>query len=365
MKIFKPIFICSLLAMFAAGCEQELDPITEVKPGSDNDDPTVVITYPAPGKSIRLIEGNPNTFNLIVTTEDDIEIASVNFQIDGEDMGSVTEFKDYRRAVVNFPVNDLEDGDHSLLVTVTDKTGKTATATRNFKKTTAPPYTAMEGELLYLPFDGDFADAISGAEPVVNGSPTNVTGKVGDAYQGSSDSYLSFPADEIVKSDNFAVAFWYKLNPTPGRGGLISLSRPVSAPTAQDNRNSGFRMGREPGGDNQNIFANLGNNPADEAGEVWLNPFYSVAPGTDWIHIAVSIEDTVAITYVNAEEVFRASLETPIDWTGVTTLTIGSGMPNWIYWDHESDASLYDEMHFFNRPLTVEEIIELYEYQPE
>lgn len=363
MKISKTIFICSLLAMFVAGCEQELDPITEVKPGSDFDEPTLVITYPAPGKTVRLTEGDPNTFNVIVETEDDIEIASVNFQIDGQDAGTVTEFKDYRRAVVKFPVNDLADGDHTLNVTVTDKSGKSVAASRNFKKLTTPPYTAMEGELLYLPFDGDFADAISGTEPTIYGGPQTAAGKIGDAYKGNADAYLSFPADEIVKSDNFAVAFWYKLNATPERGGLISLSRPESAPDAQDNRNSGFRMGREPSGANMNIFTNLGYDPSIPAGEVWLNPFYAIEPGTDWIHIAVSVEDTVAITYVNAVEVKRATLEAPIDWTGVTTLTIASGMPNWIYWLHESDESLFDEMHFFNRPLTVEEITAFYEQE--
>jgi hypothetical protein len=41
-------------------------------------------------------------------------------------------------------------------------------------------------------------------------------------------------------------------------------------------------------------------------------------------------------------------------------MTIGSGAPNFIYWDHLSDRSQYDEMHFFTRTLTAEEIQNFY-----
>jgi hypothetical protein len=42
-------------------------------------------------------------------------------------------------------------------------------------------------------------------------------------------------------------------------------------------------------------------------------------------------------------------------------MTLGSGMPNFIYWEHFSDLSLYDELHMFNRAITAAEVQALYE----
>lgn len=357
MKILKTIFICSLFAMFTISCEQELDPIKSVKPGADVEDPTVVINFPIAGKVVRVMPDNP-VVNLTVTALDDIELKSVTFKVDDQVVGTKESFLDYRRAIVTQSMTDLADGPHVLVVEVEDMTGKFVSATRNFEKITATPYTPLDGEVIFFPFEGTLKDDISKTSATKVGSPVFATGKIGDAYAGATDSYLTFPADVLTGSSEFAVAFWYKLNPAPQRGGLISMSKPVVG--VQDNRNSGFRMGRENSGDNQNIFVNLGINSALPAGEVWMNPFYAAAPGTDWIHIAISISDTLATAYINGENVKEASLETPIDWAGVTTITIASGETNWTYWDHFSDLSLYDEMHFFNRAITPEEVTLLY-----
>ncbi|HLN54218.1 MAG TPA: LamG domain-containing protein [Lentimicrobium sp.] len=358
MKILKTIFMCSLFAMFTVGCEQELDEITPVKPGADTEDPTLVINFPIAGKVVRVMPDNP-AVNLTVTVTDDIELKSVTFDVDGQEVGKTESFKDYRRAVLVQPVNDLPDGPHVMSVTVEDLTGKVVTVTRNFDKVTATPYTPLDGEVIYFPFEGNYKDDISDESATKVGTPTFATGKIGDAYKGATDSYITFPADVLTGSSEFSVAFWYKINATPVRGGLISLSKPEVA--SQDNRNTGFRMGRENNASNdQNIFANLGINPDLPGGEVWLNPFYVASPNADWLHIAVSISTDTAVVYINGAQVMEAALATPINWAGVTTLTIGSGETNWTYWDHFSDLSLFDEMHFFTRAITPEEVTLLY-----
>ena len=357
MKIYKTIFICSALALFTISCEQELDPITPVKPGADMEAPTVVIDFPATGKVVRVLPDQTKV-TLTATASDDIELKSVTFVLDDQEVGKATSFKDYRRAVVNQEVENIADGDHVLKVTVEDMTGKSESKTRNFRKVTATPYTPLVDEVIYFPFEGDLTEAITGNSAVKQGSPSFVTGKIGDAYAGATDAYFTYPATDLTGSSEFSVAFWYKLNPVPPRGGLISMSRPEVV--AQDNRNSGFRMGHEPSGDNQNIFVNLGNNPTLATGEVSMNPFYVVTPGTDWIHIAVSVATDSARIYVNSENVMTTELLTPIDWTGVTSISVASGQPNWIYWDHLSDLSLFDEMHFFKRAITREEVNTLF-----
>ena len=50
MKLIKSIFILSIIAMLAASCEKELDPIIKVNPQPDADAPTIAINYPIQGK---------------------------------------------------------------------------------------------------------------------------------------------------------------------------------------------------------------------------------------------------------------------------------------------------------------------------
>jgi hypothetical protein len=56
----------------------------------------------------------------------------------------------------------------------------------------------------------------------------------------------------------------------------------------------------------------------------------------------------------------KTAIATPIDWTGCNSLSIGSGMPNFVYWLHFSDLSLYDELHIFKRAITAEEVQNFY-----
>ena len=126
-----------------------------------------------------------------------------------------------------------------------------------------------------------------------------------------------------------------------------------------DSRNVGLRMFRENSGDLQNIGLNFG----DGAAEVWLNPFVQVPVDQDWMHIAISISTTKATIYVDGVIApMTAEVETTgVDWTGCDGLSIGSGMPNFIYWEHKSDLSLYDEIHFFKKGLTAAEVLSIYE----
>ena len=52
-------------------------------------------------------------------------------------------------------------------------------------------------------------------------------------------------------------------------------------------------------------------------------------------------------------------MASPVDWTGCNSMSIGSGMPTFGYWNHLSDASYIDELHIFNKALTAEEIQDL------
>lgn len=345
MKRIKTLIFGCLVAAIAVSCEKGLDPITEVAPANDVQDPTIEINFPVVNKPVRLQEGD-SLVTFKVTATDDIEIGSVKLDVDGAEIGNITSFKDYRRAIISYPYTGLADGDHTLTVTVTDLTGKSKSKSMNFRKVTVPPYDPMDGEVLYLPFDGDFSDIINAAEVTVTGSPAFSEGINGDAYTGTANSYISIPTEGITAPE-FSIAFWINVNSTPDRAGIIAIS-PVG-----ESRNQGLRLFREGTSTEQKLGLNFGNGTA----EVWMNPFYTFTPDGSWIHVAISIADDKAVCYVNGEQVMEYIPETPagIDWTGTTQITIGSGMPNFVYWEHFSDLSKYDDMHFFNRAITPEE----------
>ncbi|MCF8366317.1 MAG: hypothetical protein K9H16_11080 [Bacteroidales bacterium] len=354
MKIIKYFLIYSLIAALAVSCEKGLDPINSVDPGTDATAPELVVSYPVDGKNV-LSPDSVATITIKCVATDDFELKSVVIQLDGVEIANLNSFLDYRRADISYNYNGMLDGDHVITVTATDIADKSTGQTVSFTKITVPPYDPLEDEVLYLSFDGAYLDRITGNQIPVVGSPGYAEGKLGDAYAGATDSYLTYPTEGILGTE-FSVAFWYKLNPEPARGGIIAISRPYEEYN-DTTRYKGFRMLRENSGANQNIGINFGVGTT----EVWMNPFITITPDGEWIHIAVSISDTMAIIYVNGEVVMeKPGLTAPINWQDCSSISIGSGSPNFTYWDHFSDLSLYDEMHFFKRAITAEEVLSFY-----
>ncbi|MFH1119323.1 MAG: LamG-like jellyroll fold domain-containing protein [Bacteroidota bacterium] len=355
MKKLSYIFVYSLMMAFTISCEKGLDPISSVSPGPDTEVPVITVTNPTEGAIMRVPEGQTTvTFN--ITASDDIELGSVVVQLDGTQIASYNSFKDYRRAVLNVTYENLSDGDHTLTASVTDKTDKSTSTSVNFKKYTATTYVPLEGEVLYISFEGAFTDAISGIEPTVTGTPAYADGKLGQAYQGATDAYLTFPAATLITTHEFSAAFWMKINTTPDRAGILTLSpedlENAGYPTVQNLRTSGFRFFREGSATSQTIKDNVGY----ATGECW-NDGGQVDPSTgEWFHFAFTISETMSSIYINGELARESELTAPVDWTGCDILTIMSGVPRFTEWNHFSDLSLLDELHMFSRVLTLEEI---------
>lgn len=348
MKSIKYLLICSLVTLLAVSCDKGLDPIEAVAPGPDELAPELQINYPVEGKPfVSPDEVATITFKFVAV--DDIELKSIVMVLDGKEIDTMTSFKDYRRADVKYDYDNMTDGQHTFTVTVTDKTDKSVSESVNFSKVTAPVYTPLDGEVLYLPLDGFTLDLITGNEVTIVGTPGYAAGKVNDAYAGAADAYMTYPADIVTGSQEFSLSLWYKINAEPTRAGIFEIS-----PESED-RTTGLRFFRENSGTNQNLGLNFGN-----GAEVWLNPFVTVPPDEDWMHIAIVISATHTAIYVNGEIVKEQDLDAPISWTGCTSISIASGEPNFVYWEHFSDLSLYDEIHLFKRALTAEEVQSFY-----
>jgi hypothetical protein len=214
------------------------------------------------------------------------------------------------------------------------------------------------GEVLYMPFDGDFNDVISGTSASEVGSPTFAgDSKDGsDAYAGAEDSYLTIPIDGLDNSE-FSATFWLNINDTPDRAGIL-VAGPEDAdnPDAQNLRTNGFRFFREAsnGGETQRFKLNLGNG----AGDNWFDggADADVDPTTgDWVFFAFSVSESNATVYINGE-VARTGDFGGIDWTGVDFISVMSGAPRFTGWGHRSDLSLMDELRIFDRAITQAEV---------
>ncbi|AIM60149.1 hypothetical protein IX49_06290 [Cellulophaga lytica] len=347
MKNLKYTITCLVSALFFYSCDQGIDNITQVAAGADETAPEVKINYPTEGTKIKVLD---IVTSIVIDFEvtDDIEVASINVAIDNNTIQSFTRFKDYRRVLIDDLVFDnLVDGTHKLTITATDLEGKTTEASVNFEK--EPAYTPLfAGETLYMPFDGDYIDLIGLQAATKVGNP-NFAGEsvVGtNAYAGATDAYLEYPTDGLIGGTEFSASFWYKVNATPDRAGIL-----IIGDDAED-RFQGIRLFREGNGAEQRIKANVGTG----AGESWNDGGVINVAEQEWIYITLAVSATKSTIFFNGVAVNTADLAAPVDWTNCNTVTIGAGGDTFSYWDHKSDNSAIDELRFFNKALTDSDI---------
>ncbi|GAA0881089.1 hypothetical protein GCM10009119_40590 [Algoriphagus jejuensis] len=355
MKLNSYLTLAGLLLLSFACKDSYIDEITPVAAGPDETSPEVTVSFPSEGTMIRVTE-DVTAIDIKFEVRDDIEIGDIKVQMDGTEIGAYSDFKDYRRAVITLPYDQLDNGEHALKVIATDLSGKTTEQTVNFQK--AEPYQPKyEGEIFYAPFDAENLELITLTEATAVGSPGFTQDRVSgtNAYAGATGAYLTFPTTGLLNGE-FSAAFWYKINASPDRSGILVIGPPDPAkPNAMNNRTSGFRVFREGSATRQVIKLNVGNGTADS----WFDGGDAAAinPGvdTDWIHIAFTISSTEAVVYIDGE-VAKQGAFTGVSWAGCDILSVMSGAPRFAEWGHLSDRSYMDELRIFNKALSQEEI---------
>ncbi len=353
MKLFKIILIGFLFT--AISCQEGyIDDITPKDPGPDEGAPEVTIEFPLEGTQIQVPE-LVTSIDIKFEVVDDIEISTVTVKFDNEQIANFTEFKDYRRYIGEVTYDNVTNGKHTVTVTAVDNSSKETSQTVNFEKT--PPYTPKyDGEVLYMPFDGDYMELLSFANATEVGNPgfagESVQGL--DAYAGANNSYLTFPTDGF-QSTEFSAVFWMKVNAMPDRAGVLVMGPPdPDNPDAMNNRKSGFRFFRENAGGMQRFKLNAGNGTADS----WFDggDAADVDPSkNEWVHLAFTISSTNAVVYIDGQIVTQGDFD-GIDWSGCDILSIMSGAPRFSGWNHHSDESYMDELRLFNKALSITEI---------
>lgn len=219
----------------------------------------------------------------------------------------------------------------------------------------SPYVPKYSGEIFYMPFEGKFNDLVSGHDATKVGTPGFAAGKVGQAYAGATDAYITFPTTDLIKTNAFSAVFWMKVNAAPDRAGILVMSPPdLANPNTPNNRTSGFRFFREGSATAQIFKLNAGDGTADSWFDGGASATLDPTPDT-WNHFAFTISGTECVVYINGK-VAKQGTFTGISWTGCDLLSIMSGAPRFTEWSHLSDLSLMDELRIFNKALTRTEV---------
>lgn len=348
-NILKLTFASIVLLSLSTGCSDGyIDDITQVAAGEDKSAPIVEILSPTGNIFIPSVATGAN-MNFQYKVSDDIEISNVDVFLDGVKLASYDHFIDYRLLNGNYSYNNLALGNHTIMVNAKDLAGKTATksVTFNINKYNK----LLTSETLYMPFSSGnvFTDLISTKNPTVVGSPTTASGgHSGATYQGASGGYLSYPIDNLYGTKELSMAFWYKVDAATASAGIVVVGD-ADETNNDESRKKGFRLFRE--GANKTIKLNVGVGN----GESW-NDGFNLGTQTGWVHIAVTISETESKIYMNGLLQRTAALASPISFTNCKNVVVGSGIPTFTYWGHNSDTSMIDEFRFFNKALTPSEI---------
>lgn len=349
-KIIKNILGGVVILGAVTSCSDDyIDPITPVAAGTDASAP--VVTIKSPVSNIFLpAKLNSTDFTFSYSASDDIELGKVIATLDGNVISTDTSFLDYRNLSKDYVFKGLSLGNHLFKVEATDLTGKTTSKTFNFTVSKYNPLLASES--LYVPFNSgnDFNDLVNLLSPSIVGAPSTATGKNGVAYKGGTDSYFSFPLSGLYSDKGISFTFWYKVNASPDRAGIITINDNTN--DKDENRFQGLRLFREGNATSQRIKLNVGTN----TGESWNDGGVINVDGSTWVHVGVTVSPTESKIYLNGVLQNTATYKQPFDFSTSTTLNIGSGAPSFTYWNHLSDLSVIDELRVYNTALTDAEV---------
>lgn len=353
MKTVSTYILLALTLLVFNACKHEfIDGISPVDPGADETAPSVTVNFPPNGYELQTND-ELAAIEIDFEVRDDIEIKTVSVHMDGTELVTYNEFKDYRVFMQKYLYEEVNTGQHLLSVKAIDLDGKETVADVTFTK--APPYVPVyPGEVFYMPFNNEYREMNSlqlATKVGMAGFANGIQG--GTAYQGAADAYLTFPAGVLQGSNAMSASFWMKVDKSMDRAGVLV----VSPPAADNNdRTKGFRFFREAsnGGATQRFKLNAGNGTADS----WFDggAAADVVPNTgEWVHFAFSLSGTEGVVYINGNVAAQGAFG-GVDWTNCSQISIMSGAPNWTGWNHKSDGSIMDELRIFNKALSQDEI---------
>ena len=107
MKIIKYISVGVFALLSAVACNEGIDDISYVAPGPDETAPTIAVSYPLEGTKVQVKE-DVAPLGIQFEATDDIEIKKIAVSLDGTEVASLSDFKDYRRAAKRILMKALQ-----------------------------------------------------------------------------------------------------------------------------------------------------------------------------------------------------------------------------------------------------------------
>ena len=207
-----------------------------------------------------------------------------------------------------------------------------------------PTPTPGTGPIVYYPFDGNANDSSgNGKNATLNGSPTFVTGKSGQAVALSGSSqYVSLPSGIISGLTNFTIATWVNVTTLSTWSRIFDFGTGTSVYmflTPQCGSGVRFAITTNGNGSEQQI-----------------NGASALATGA-WVHVAVTLSGTTGTLYVNGAVVGTNASMT------LNPSSLGTTGNNYIGKSQFSDPYLtgdIDNFRIYNRALSATEISSLY-----
>jgi hypothetical protein len=311
-------------AVDAAGNLSPLSARVNATVTGDTTAPTVTVTAPTGGS----VSG---TINATATASDNTAVQSVQFQLDGENLGTADTTAPYS---TQWDTTDDSDGPHTITAVARDASGNAATS--------APRQLTVRntGLVAAYGFDegaGATAADLMGGHPgqITGGAAWTAAGRLGGAltFDGVDDSVTVADSAEFDLSSGMTIEAWVK-------------------PSALDSWRSVVQKERT-GAAAYGLFANT--TLGAPAARVFTSEAFEAGASaplltTTWTHLAMSWDGTTVRLYVDGAEVSAQPAPGPlVISTGVLRIG-GSGLGS------EWFSGLIDEVRVYDRPRTAGEI---------
>ncbi|HEU0023995.1 MAG TPA: DUF4082 domain-containing protein [Thermoleophilaceae bacterium] len=293
----------------------------------DNNAPTVSITSPTAGTTVS---GNRT---LTASASDAVGVQSVQFQVDGADIGAADTTSPYS---VSWDSNGVTDGDHVLTAVARDAAG--------FTRTSANVAVTVDNDGLIAAYGFEetsgstVTDLARDHNGTISGAGRTSSGRFGRAltFDGNND-WVTVPHDsELNLSSGLTVEAWVR----PG-----SLGSRTWRTVVTKERSSSLSWG---------LFAN--NNVARPAArlfagsDLWTSGTAQL-PLSTWSHLTMTWNNATLRLYLNGNQVSSRSATSPLS-TGTSPLRIG-GRQSQSQWFN----GRIDEIRLYRRALSASEIV--------
>ncbi|WP_084285447.1 LamG-like jellyroll fold domain-containing protein [Solirubrobacter soli] len=302
-----------------------------VVPG-DTTAPTVSISAPAGGSTVS------GTVVVTANASDDVGVASVQFKLDGADLGSLDTSSPY---TVNWDTTTATAGSHVLSAVAKDAAGNPGTAANvsvTVNNTTPPGPTPVAAYAFDETSGSSVIDATGkGHTGTITGATRTTTGKTGGAlsFNGTSNSVSVPDANDLDLTTGMTLEAW--VNPTNNTGWRTAV------------------MKEKTGDLTYALYAGGSTTPLST---ITTSAGYGEAPGpagsapavNTWTHLAGTYDGTTLKLYKNGALISSKAVTGSIN-AGTGPLKIG-GNAIWGEWF----AGQIDDVRVYNTALTAAQI---------